>query len=132
MPHWQEFASLRGTIWKRGWPSDGKPQRRQEDIDAWTAALAKGASPEAILAAAREWAATFENFNGGLNYLPTLALWLNDDGWKKKPPKYQAKANGGGRRSKGGGRRSRGDGAAVRDELHEKLAERMRRKEAMQ
>ena len=66
----------------------------------------------------------------GAKYLKSIAAWCDGRGWEKPLPK--PKRNGSGRRSNNGARRSRGDGAAVREELHEKLAERMRRKEAMQ
>ena len=128
VPHWQEFTFLRGTIWKRGHSKDGNPKRRQEEITAWIAALDRSASPDTILAGAKKWRDAYADQP---YMMPQLADWLNASSWDTPPPKR--KANGGSRRrSKGGARRSRGDGASVRDELHEKLAERMRRKEAMQ
>ena len=128
VPHWSEFTFLRETIWKRGDPKDhGFPQRRQDDIAAWTAALTRG-SPEEIIAGAKKWAAAKADQP---HMLTQLSIWLNADGWKMEPPRNKASSNGGGR-GKSKSRRSHGDGESIRDELHKELAERMRRKGAMQ
>ena len=120
VPHWQELALLRDTIWVRG--HIPKPEQCKEEEDAWTAALTRGASPEAIIARAKKWAAVFKKFNGGLNFLPILAHWLNNNGWEKRPPKHK-QANG------SGGRRSH-NGDATRDAVTERIKERLSEEEA--
>ena len=112
-------------MWQRGWSSDATPRSRKAEDEAWTAAIAKGATPEAITTGVKKHIAAAD----APRFLPKFSDWLNDDGWEKPPPKRkQAKTS----RRSSGSRRSRGNGANMRDELHEKLVERERRKRGMQ
>jgi hypothetical protein len=115
VPYPQALAALRG-IWVRGWSADASEATRKVVEKAWAAALARGATAEAILAAAPKHVAAADE----PRYLDKLQDWLNADSWASPPRK-----RGGSRHKANGSRRPRSNGHNAKDAIINEAFRRM-------
>jgi hypothetical protein len=76
----RDFAELRG-VWQRGHLKDQTAARRAEDQRAYDRARRKAAANVIFAGALKTIQAA-----DAPNYLPTLAVWLDGQGWSKAPP----------------------------------------------
>jgi Helix-turn-helix domain len=74
-------------VWQRGHISDERADRRAEDRRAYDRACRK-AAPDQIFAGALVWVQAADN----PRFLPTLATWLDAEGWSKAPREKAARA----------------------------------------
>jgi hypothetical protein len=88
-----DYAELR-KAWPRPWMDDDAADRR-----AFDQACRKALAGEIIQGAL----AYVQAFNDEPRYLPKLAVWLNGEGWTKKPPPKKSKPPGPNRRYRSNG-----------------------------
>jgi hypothetical protein len=87
-----ESRELR-AVWVRPWPDNDDAEVRRE----FARAIAEGADPREVIAAAAEWVRCAD----APRFLPKLSKWLADRAFEKEPPQRRTRAATGERKAGG-------------------------------